>query len=108
MLYNTKTLFCDLTGNPTTSKGKPLTILNLIAEILLLSDEKTSSDAKLKQYKLAELITTNDESVEISMEDVAVIIEVCKKFAGVLALGRILEFLENGEPSKKSSKRITE
>lgn len=96
MIIDFSTTIKNLDGKEIEVKDKGVvTLASISCDALLFAEEKEAGEEKYKKFKLAEKIYSNPESVNLAIEEAALIKKIIPNFYGPLVVGRVWEILEN-------------
>lgn len=93
--------FTDLDGAPILADDKPLTLGTVAVQALVAQfpdEQHLEGVEKLRRYKLATMIYGASASVDIAVEDIALIKKLIGKGFATLIVGQALPMLEMSAP----------
>lgn len=108
MKYDLTGLLNDHRDKPILNGDKQVTLGSALEQACISGgSQKPDADTKLRQFKLAQKISTND-SVELSSEDVTLLKSLADSIFSAIAYGAIVHALENpGFNPSKTAKEVT-
>lgn len=86
----------DLVRSPS---GEAVSLRDVLVDVLLIDEQNMAGEVKLRQYHLARALTVANDTIEVTVEDLAKMKELVGRFCTVLVAGQVMPMLDNPEAS---------